>query len=121
MSDHRPLLLNLDPNGESQRWKHKPFRFEAMWTTDPGCSNTVARAWATHAVGTPMHIATVKLKKCKKSLKKWSQQHFGNVKKQIKDTKELLWQAEAKLVSDGNYQDVVTLKAELNELYDKEE
>ena len=120
-SDYRPLLLNLDPNGESQRWKRKPFRFKVMWAADPRCSNTVARVWATHAVGTPMHIATVKLKKCKKCLKKWSRQHFGNVKKQIKDTKELLWQAEAKSVSDGNYQDMVTLKAELNKLYDKEE
>ena len=90
-SDHRPLLLNLDPNGKSQRWKRKPFRFEAMWMVDLGCSNTVARAWATHAVGTSMHIATVKLKKCKKKLKRWSRLHFGNVKKQINETKELLW------------------------------
>ncbi|KAK7842528.1 hypothetical protein CFP56_013603 [Quercus suber] len=26
-SDHRPILLLLDPNGESVRWKQKPFRF----------------------------------------------------------------------------------------------
>ncbi|KAK7824877.1 hypothetical protein CFP56_033938 [Quercus suber] len=78
-SDHRPLLLTLDPNGESKKWKRKPFRFQAMWTVDPGCKNTVARAWATHVDSTPMHIATVKLKSCKKKLKKWSQLHFGNL------------------------------------------
>ena len=50
-----------------------------------------------------MHIASMKLKKCKKKLKKWSRLHFGNVKKQIKETKELLWQVETKSVRDGNY------------------
>ena len=92
-----------------------------MWTANPGCSNTMAREWATQAEGTPMLIVAVKLKRCKKKLKKWIQHHFGNVKKQIKETKELLWQAEANSVRDGNYQEVVTLKAELNKLYDKEE
>ena len=119
--DHRPLLLSLDPNGESKKWKRKLFRFKAMWTADPGCNNTMARAWTTQAEGTPLHIAAVKLKRCKKKLKKWSRHHFGNVKKQIKETKELLWQVEANSVRDGNYQEVVTLKAELNKLYDREE
>ncbi|KAK7858586.1 hypothetical protein CFP56_011438 [Quercus suber] len=81
-SDHRPLLPTLDPNGESKKWKCKPFRFEAMWTADSGCRNTVARAWATHVDGTPMHIAAMKLKSYKKKLKKWSRPHFSNVKKQ---------------------------------------
>ncbi|XP_065639086.1 uncharacterized protein LOC136071560 [Quercus suber] len=44
-SDHRPILLTLDAKGEKQRWRRKPFRFEAMWMTDPGCHNTVVRAW----------------------------------------------------------------------------
>lgn len=29
-SDHRPILLALYSNGESQRWRRKPFHFEAM-------------------------------------------------------------------------------------------
>ena len=36
-SNHRPLLLALDLNGESHKWKRKPFRFEAMWLMDLGC------------------------------------------------------------------------------------
>lgn len=43
-SNHRPLLLALDPNGESRKWKQKLFRFEAMWLMDLGCSDTVAKA-----------------------------------------------------------------------------
>ncbi|XP_030924243.1 uncharacterized protein LOC115951193 [Quercus lobata] len=85
MFDHRPLLLSLDPNGESHRWKRKPFQFEAMWTIDPRCKDTVSRAWATQVDGTPMHVAAGKLKWCKKKLKKWSRHHFGNVKKKKKD------------------------------------
>ena len=44
-SNHKPLLLALDPNGESHKWKRKPFRFEAMWLMDLGCRDTVAKAW----------------------------------------------------------------------------
>ena len=29
-SDHRSILLSLDENGEHQKWRRKPFRFEAM-------------------------------------------------------------------------------------------
>lgn len=89
--------------------------------TELGCNNAVSRAWALQAKGTPMHKALAKLKRYKKKLKKWSQQHFGNVKNQIKNTKELLWKAEVNLIRDGNYQEVVNLKVELNKLCDKEE
>lgn len=43
-SDHRPILLVLDPNGESHRWKRKPFWFEEMWLVDKGCNDTVLKA-----------------------------------------------------------------------------
>ncbi|XP_050241121.1 uncharacterized protein LOC126690018 [Quercus robur] len=45
-SDHRPILLSLDSNGENQRWKRKPFHFEAMWLSDPECKGVVSTAWA---------------------------------------------------------------------------
>ncbi|KAK7850920.1 hypothetical protein CFP56_043341 [Quercus suber] len=44
-SDHRPFLLLLDPNGESVRWKRKPFDFEEMWLVDQGYGDTIRRAW----------------------------------------------------------------------------
>ena len=30
-SNHRPILLSLGGNGEQQKWRRKPLRFEAMW------------------------------------------------------------------------------------------
>ena len=68
-----------------------------------------------------MHRAIAKLKWCKKKLKKWSRQHFGNVKNQIKKTTELLWKAEAESIRNGNCQEVERLKAELNKLCNKKE
>ncbi|KAK7860842.1 hypothetical protein CFP56_029281, partial [Quercus suber] len=69
-SDHRPLLLALNLNGESHKWRRKPFRFEAMWLMDPSCGETVSRAWAHQTKGTSMFQAIEKLRKCKKKKKK---------------------------------------------------
>ena len=43
-SDHRLIILDPDSNGESQRWRKRSFRFEAMLLTDPGCKDIVTRA-----------------------------------------------------------------------------
>ena len=61
-----------------------------MWLMDSGRSNMVARAWTYQTEGTPMFQATEKLRKCKKMLKKYSMDHFGSVKQQLKKTNEKL-------------------------------
>ena len=58
-SDHCLIILALDAYAENQIWRRKPFQFEAMWLANPGCN----------VEGTPMFIATKKLKKCKRMLK----------------------------------------------------
>ncbi|KAK7833845.1 hypothetical protein CFP56_025181 [Quercus suber] len=92
--DHRPILLSLDVGGEHKKWNRKPFRFEAMWVSDSGCCDVITRAWDCTPDGTPMFVTKSKLKRCKQSLKLWSREHFGNVKKRIKDLKDRLWRAE---------------------------
>ncbi|KAK9988680.1 hypothetical protein SO802_028919 [Lithocarpus litseifolius] len=82
-SDHQPILLSLDANGEHQKWHRKLFRFEAMWVSDSGCHEVITRAWDCTPDGTPMFATTSKLKRCKQSLKVWSRDHFGNVKNSI--------------------------------------
>ena len=104
--DHHPILLALDSNGEHQRWRQKPFRFEAMWLTDLGCRDIVTRAWECLAKGTPMFIAAKKLKKCKKMLKDWSRDHFGNVQRSIKKLKDQLWRVEEDSIRSGVYNEV---------------
>lgn len=68
-SNHRPILLALNVDGEHQKWCRKPFRFEAMWISNPGCKETITKAWDCAPDGTPMFVASQKLRKCKKGLK----------------------------------------------------
>lgn len=89
-SDHRPILLSLNVDGEHQKWCQKPFCFEAMWVSDFGCKETITKAWDCSLDGTPMFIAIKKLNKCKKSLEAWSRDNFGNVQKNIKQIKDCL-------------------------------
>ena len=119
-SDHRPILLALNVDGEHQKWRRKPFRFEEMWILDPGCRETITKAWDCALDGTPMFVASQKLKKCMKGLKDWSHDHFGNVQKSIKQLKDRLWRAEEVSARSGNYE-VTQMKKELNILVDKEE
>ena len=100
-SDHRPILLILDPNGESHQWKQKPYRFKEMWLADRGCNDTVLKAWKSRLRGHPMFKVSSKLKKCKKMLNTCSKDHFGSVKKQIEQKKELLWKDEEALAKGG--------------------
>lgn len=124
-SDHRPVVLTLDSNGEVQKWRRKPFRFKVMWLTNLGCRDIVTKAWDCNAVGTPMFVATQtnkkKMKKCKKMLKAWDRDHFGSVRENIKKLKEKLWKAKIDSVRSGSYIEVARIKSELSVLYDKEE
>ena len=59
-SDHRPILLLLDPNGESVRWKQKPFRFKEMWLADLGCGDIVKKAWEVRPRGKLVGVYALK-------------------------------------------------------------
>ena len=120
-SDHRPILLYLDDNCEQQKWHRKPFQFESMWISDLECKEVITRAWDCAPDGTPMFVTTTKLKRCKKRLKSWSRDHFGNVKNQIKQVKEKLWHAKEVSVGSRDHEEVIRLKNELNVLHDIEE
>ena len=44
-SDHCLILLSLDDNEEHQKWRRKPFHFEAMWVSDSGCRDIITKKW----------------------------------------------------------------------------
>lgn len=92
-----------------------------MWVSDSDCRKVISRAWDCTLDGTPMFATTKKLKRCKKRLKAWSQDHFGNVQKNIKQIKDRLWMVEEVSTKTRVYEDVVRLKTELSDFYDKEE
>ena len=41
-SDHKPLLINPDGMDCKQQ---RPFRFEQMWMSEPGCGVTIEAVW----------------------------------------------------------------------------
>ena len=120
-SNPQPIILSLAANGEQQRWRQKPFRFKAMWTLNSACREAIFKAWDCTTEGTPMFKATRKLQRCKKSLKAWNRDHFGNVQRNIKQVKDRLWRVEEVSTRSRDYGQVAKLKSELNALYDKEE
>nr|POE90563.1 hypothetical protein CFP56_59866 [Quercus suber] len=69
------------------------------------CNGVVSTAWACNPEGTPMAVATKKIKKCKKMLKAWNKDRFGSVLQKIKKTKELLWKAEEVSVRTGSIEE----------------
>ncbi|XP_050249301.1 uncharacterized protein LOC126696657 [Quercus robur] len=64
-SDHRPILLYLDGNGEQQKWHKKPFRFESMWISNPECKEVKEKLWHAEEVSARSgdHEEVIRLKK----------------------------------------------------------
>lgn len=75
-SDHRPLLLNTNPQALSLP---KPFRFEQMWVRDPYCGDIISNAWHSVTEGRPMIRLVHKMKVTKLSLKRWNKLSFDHV------------------------------------------
>ena len=88
---------------------------------EPTYNGVVSKAWECSPEGTSMYVTTKKLKKCKKMLKAWSKDHFGNVVQRNKRTKGLLWKVEEFSARTRYWDEVERLKLELSNLCDKEE
>ena len=50
-SDHYPICLVPTPEHSLTRAKHRLFRFEEVWLSNPSCRETVTEAWATKKPG----------------------------------------------------------------------
>ncbi|XP_042939555.1 uncharacterized protein LOC122274595 [Carya illinoinensis] len=70
------------------------FKYEANWTKEEGCSDTIALAWQ-RGVGLSSHIGRLqrKLEICSKGLKKWSRNLIKDrttaIKEKFKEIKQL--------------------------------
>ena len=52
-SDHGPIILDTD---YPQQFRHRPFRFEWMWTTHPDCTPLINSAWSKNHAGSYAYI-----------------------------------------------------------------
>ncbi|KAK9983952.1 hypothetical protein SO802_033477 [Lithocarpus litseifolius] len=97
-SDHKPIVIFL--NGIPKKCQ-RPWRFEHMWLGEEGCHASVESAWNQTVVGDPMMRVETKITKCQANLKWWSSKSFGNVTKQLKETKVKLRRAEEVAIRVG--------------------
>ncbi|XP_074318307.1 uncharacterized protein LOC141655110 [Silene latifolia] len=81
-SDHAPIKLALYKAPKTA--KTKKFRFEDMWANDEACEGVIQDAWEGG------HEALGKLEWCKTKLAEWSKHRYGNLRKQIEETRKRL-------------------------------
>lgn len=117
-SDHKPLWVSMDPMMCPSR---KLFRFEEVWTSDQGCEEVITSAWKKPVPGVPMFSVWGKIHACRRELRVWSKQSFGNIKTKIHEVEKRLRQAETVSMQGGEHFPVVLLKKELHSLLAKEE
>lgn len=99
---------------------HKPFRFEQMWLTDEGCTNTVEAVWRERVVDPWDTRVLNKIDKCGRELTRWSKKCFGSVRRELENKRKQLTQAEKVAARTGNSTHMKLLEREINQLLDKE-
>lgn len=87
-SNHRPILIV--PTGFEMDKKKKIFRFEEMWLSDKGCTETVEVVWFSHDFDHLDSLVTKKIEKCGVEPTKWSQEKFGSVRKELETKRTML-------------------------------
>ncbi|EPS63383.1 hypothetical protein M569_11401 [Genlisea aurea] len=80
-SDHLPLLIFLDPAAPTSiRPNKRRFKFEAFWTTIPGCADVIHQSWAPNSQPTNFNY---RIQKTRMSLLKWYQSKVGPIKSRL--------------------------------------
>ncbi|XP_042992544.1 uncharacterized protein LOC122318863 [Carya illinoinensis] len=87
-SDHLPIIFV--PSTADNEYRHKLFRFEAMWVEDDECGEVISRCWQGTHENRPIGSIIDRLSICSKGLEAWNKQKFGHVKQQIKRARESL-------------------------------
>ena len=115
--DHKALWIV--PEGMECSFQ-KPFRFEQMWMTDKGCTDTIEpvsrknvdESWDTKIITKIDHYG--------KALTQWSRPTFGNVKRETERKRKQLTKAEKIVINGGDSRLMKVLKEEINLLLAKE-
>jgi hypothetical protein len=120
-SDHRPILLNSNPDVPFLRNSGDSFRFEPYWLKEDDYNNVVKSAWTEVVSPDPATNLSMKLKWCASKLSGWSKERFRNFGKQIEVKKreiERLYRATGK---PGVMENIKLLESEMEGLLEREE
>ncbi|KAL0001351.1 hypothetical protein SO802_015132 [Lithocarpus litseifolius] len=81
-SDHAPILLDTHLD---HLVRAKPFRFEAMWTSDDSSIGIVEKAWQCNVEGSQCFKLARKIQQTRQDLKVWNRTQFGFAKTKIRE------------------------------------
>ena len=84
-SDHRPILLNSNPDVPFLRNRVTSFRFEPLWLKEDDYNSVVKAVWEENGSADPVRNLSEKLSQCASKLSIWSKERFRNFGKQIED------------------------------------
>ncbi|KAJ8441718.1 hypothetical protein Cgig2_019105 [Carnegiea gigantea] len=84
ISDHLPILLRCHLRSRDRNHRGKRFQFENMWATNPGIQDVIADAWKSTSGPDSVDSLLLKIDKCVSSLMQWNDEHFGNVRREIR-------------------------------------
>ena len=117
-SNHGPIILDFE---FLTPFRHKPFRFELMWTTHPSCKSMIQQAWESNSVGSRAAQLWEKFLNVKKYARNWNKSVFGKVDYEIKLKQAQLQQIHNSIRFIMDVRKERLLRGDLEELLDREE
>lgn len=116
-SDHVVLVVSAEVE-ELQSRKNKCRQFEIMWERDPALPEVIQKAWDAFGQTADLGDIELALNSTMKSLYKWSNKKFGNIKKELQKSRN---QLEQLLNMNADRQEIRRVEDKMNELLYKEE
>ena len=98
ISDHCPMVTNLNFKPDPGNGKYYPFKFFNFWADHPDFLGLVKEAWDINVRGSPMYRLTRKLKRVKSILKAFNFHSFGKLHERVVEARETLNQAQSSLL-----------------------
>ncbi|MCI08111.1 RNA-directed DNA polymerase (Reverse transcriptase), partial [Trifolium medium] len=83
-----------------------------MWSLHEDCKNIITSSWTEVAIGCPMYVLNVKLKRLKDKLKTWNKEVFGNVHSYVKDAEKSLQHIQSQIHLDGHSDALMIMEKE---------
>ena len=62
----------------------RPYKFEALWITYPGCEKVIKSTWDNEVLGSPSFCLVQKIKLTKDTFKEWNKNSFGKLEQRKK-------------------------------------
>jgi hypothetical protein len=119
ISDHCPILLNLDA-GNSKAPVKRIARYEIMWERDDALSGEIKLTWEACRPANDLGDVVKMLQSIMGSLRTWSFNHFDSVNKEMENIKERLEQQSRSNVVT-NQEEIDRLSKRMEELLYREE